>query len=100
MVCDMMRENTLKRALTNSRAIYALYTIVGGIISALIWLVSFYVQIRGLPDRVAALEAQQSATEIAIATYMAETKAMLQNNQNDLNIIKTQITKLGMEHPL
>lgn len=113
------RETALQKAGKNSKYIWAIIVLLGGIIVGMYKIALYIGDTSGLPDkvkivektseknsdklsnlspRVTSLETRMSTVEMLVATISAENKQAYQQIQSDLNIIKAQITRAGLEH--
>lgn len=99
----------------NSKALWAIFGVLS-MLGVFVYRVSSYIydtkdlpprvkqtekdveKLKPLPDRVTSLESRTSALELLVASNSAETKQAYQSIKEDLNIIKSGLTRIGLEH--
>lgn len=115
MVAEMKEEDILHRVGRNSKALWAVFGILS-MICIFVYRVSAYIydtkdlpprvrqvekdveKLKPMPDRIVSLENRTSALELLVASNSAETKQAYQSIKEDLNIIKSGLTRIGLEH--
>ena len=113
------KETALQKAGRNSKYIWAIIVLIFGILAGM-YKITIYIndtsdlpnklktvektseknsdKISNLSPRLTSLETRMSTVEMLVATISAENKQAYQQIQSDLNIIKSQITRAGLEH--
>ena len=111
----MEEEDIIHKVGRNSKALWAVFGVLS-MICIFIYRVSAYIydtkdlpprvkqtekdvdKLKSLPDRISSLETRTSALELLVASNSAETKQAYQSIKEDLNIIKSGLTRIGLEH--
>lgn len=111
----MKEEDIIQRVGRNSKALWAVFGVLS-MICIFVYRVSSYIydtkdlsprvkqtekdvdKLKSLPDRISSLETRTSALELLVASNSAETKQAYQSIKEDLNIIKSGLTRIGLEH--
>ena len=115
MVAAMKEEDIIQRVGRNSKALWAVFGVLS-MICIFVYRVSSYIydtkdlpprvkqvekdveRLKPIPDRITSLETRTSALELLVASNSAETKQAYQSIKEDLNIIKSGLTRIGLEH--
>ena len=111
----MEQDDIVQKVGRNSKALWAVFGVLS-MICVFVYRVSAYIydtkdlsprvkqvekdvdRLKPLPDRVTSLESRTSALELLVAANSAETKQAYQSIKEDLNIIKSGLTRIGLEH--
>lgn len=114
-VAKMEKEDIVQKVGRNSKALWAVFGVLS-MICVFVYRVTAYIydtkdlpprvrqvekdvdKLKPLPDRVTILETRTSALELLVASNSAETKQAYQSIKEDLNIIKSGLTRIGLEH--
>ena len=111
----MKEEDIILRVGRNSKALWAVFGVLS-MICIFVYRVSAYIydtkdlpprvkqtekdveRLKPIPDRITSLETRTSALELLVASNSTETKQAYQSIKEDLNIIKSGLTRIGLEH--
>lgn len=111
----MKQEDLIDKVSKNSKALWGILGVLS-MLGIFVFRVSSYIydtkdlpprvkqvekdvnKLKSLPDKFSSLESRTSSLELLVAAMSAETKQAYQQIQQDLTIIKTEITKTGLQH--
>lgn len=111
----MKNEDVIEKISRNSKALWGVFGVLS-MLGIFVFRVSSYIydtkdlpprvkqvekdvdKLKSLPDKIQTLESRTSSLELLVAAMSAETKQAYQQIQQDLTIIKTEITKTGLTH--